>query len=283
MSLEQMTYKMQPAGHEEPSPKRKYSEPDKRLCLAFEKWLDREYITLAEDEYKLAESLIENLTPSVEEAHSLLISYQDDIRLTKLKPFNQGLFISAVYNKSPEKEIIFDLELSRAFGCFAYKLPKEKTFVNLTDIGIWCGQYSKGNLINYGKTGANFGSSSTGVVLDYGRTKSIGNDASLVISLGECELAQNNDVLLYGGTSIQHGGLSFYASFDQPWQKFDQKSRKLQAAPMPRWQKYMAEIKQGLEKGRTDHHAAIDAIKDLNAAKIKADFHRILKEEYDDA
>jgi len=173
MSNEQMTYKMQPAGHEEPAPKRNYGKPDSKLASEFEKWMTEfsrtaaSYYGQIDDDfplYRSAEKAIQKLEISADQVHGLLLQYQDHPLINL-----SGFFISALYNKVPEKIIVIDTKLNHPDCYLGYKLAKDKTLVNLSELeSEMFGYYAEGTLVNLGKIGDRFGSSSLGPLLNYG-------------------------------------------------------------------------------------------------------------------
>lgn len=177
--MSQLAYKFKGAGHDEPERKREYVEPDSRLSEAFEKWAAT-LVFNHEKDYERAVELLEGIDATVEEAHSLLIKYQDHKEIRQ-----SGMFISAIYNKVPEKVIIYDLDVPVDF--LAFKL-NAKTFINngttKNNMGIYAqgniinngatydqmGAYAKGNIINNGTTGAYLGVCAKGNIINNGTT-----------------------------------------------------------------------------------------------------------------
>lgn len=239
--LEQMAYKMQPAGHEEQQPKRKYTAPDKRLAEAFDKWKSEPTKPL--NYYKRALNYTKGIEASVEEAHALLYARQDDPKI-----YDSGIFISAIYNKSGAKEIIFDMDLETNVNFLAYNLRKDKTFINCSDsVGLHCGKISKGTLINYGRLSlVGFGSNSTGKILNYGYASMMGSHSNFAINLGECG-------------SINYGG--FVLNFGET-DHIDASRVLDDRLPIsPERRARMNYLKNELEKGRTDYRIALAVLK----------------------
>jgi len=171
-NLELMTYKMRPAGHEEPAPKRKYSKPDKRLHDAYVKFVRKfddpsPIIVLTDTRYNEiydeACRLVRDLKPTIDEICSLILSNIDDPALPQ-----SGLFISALYNKAKEKEFVYALDIP--IHSMAAKLPKNKVFVNRGNLGHHAARDSEGTFINLGTTRSYMGRANQGIILNYGTT-----------------------------------------------------------------------------------------------------------------
>jgi len=175
--LEQMTYKMQPAGHEEPSPRRGHQEQNKDVAKAFEEFVTRWPIIWNEKE---ADQIVPKYKISLEEAHAYVFANQDHERI-----YLAGPFLSQVYMHVPEKEIIFDIKTQTNLGEHARMLPADKTFINFVPT-MHCGSEAKGKIINYAgrlfHKGALYnlyvGGASSGIVINYGRADSIGAEST---------------------------------------------------------------------------------------------------------
>jgi len=192
MARELMGYRFKGSGFDAPEEKRKYEEPDKRLQEAFEKWLSLGY---KRDEYKYdaAIALTKKTKRDIGEAHSLLIRYPD-------KSEGAGIFLSAIYNKAPERCIIYDLDLPNPPMMLGYRLRKDKILVNKGTVESALGVHSQGVIINcgtakslaginsdalvinYGDTYMGLGAKSKGIVINCGTTTNI-SDANIVIAV----------------------------------------------------------------------------------------------------
>jgi len=161
---EQMAYKMQPAGHDAPPPKRKYKTVDKKLTQAFLAHLKNH--TWKTDQYKCAEKALKKLDVSVTAMHALLIAYQEH------KNFQEGAgeFASVVYNRVPEKQIIFDIETIVPIDRLGVMLAKNKTLVNRAAIGEEFGIKAEGTIINESNCGDFMAAQSNGAVVNNGTT-----------------------------------------------------------------------------------------------------------------
>jgi len=295
--LESMAYKMQPAGHEEVPNRRKYSEPDRRLKTAFEKWIEAPL--LPANAYKFAESLIEGLEPSVEEAHALLLDYQD-----KIDKYNwqfSGRFISALYNASPEKIIIYDLEFENPPEYIGCKLSKEKCLVNRAKAGGCLGFEAEGTLINYGETKDCFAFGAKGPVINYGkvnypseeeqqnykRGSGMGHDATgLIINLGKTGVAtgyRNKSVVMnLGDAYYQVGDKATGIVVDIQRNENLEYTERAKLVVKPRDYKgamksYLDNLRMKFETGRTDYKAAIKALEDLGPEPEKTVEKDIIK------
>lgn len=146
-------YKFEPAGHEEPEKLRHYAQPGMKLKQAFETWLqdlgDSElfldgFVARMDEHYERALRLVNGLELSVGEANGLLMQYKDHPQIKYV-----GLFVSAIYNLAPEKEIVFDVDVPvKELG---HKLPRNKIFINKQklsgeDIGWNC----EASIVNFG-------------------------------------------------------------------------------------------------------------------------------------
>jgi len=146
---------MKPVGHETPDiVKKTYSMPDRKLQLAFEEWLEGDYLF-----YNHAMTAVESLDVSIEETHGLLIQYQDHPRVRYA-----GLFLSAVYNHHPDEHIIYDIETT-PLDLIGYKLAKHKTLTLNTPSGNDTGRLSSGIVITNAPNGHDTGYHSSGIII----------------------------------------------------------------------------------------------------------------------
>lgn len=185
--LEAMAYKMQPAGHEGPAPRRNYPEPDRKLSLVFEKWQKFD----CSKQFSKYENIVEDLidlqktgwNPSIQEAHSLLLRYQDQIKYS----YTAGIFTSAVYNLQSENHIIFDIDLENRPSGLGYMLPRDKVLIALSPTDTDLGLYAKGIVVNYSTTGLDCGNWLNGLLINYGVAKGFdlsgGNRGGIIINL----------------------------------------------------------------------------------------------------
>lgn len=184
---EQMAYKMEPAGHEKPEEKRKYKQ-EKGLAHAFVEYLNKFDDDLsAARNFSTASQMIRKLKPTVSEMHGLLIGFKD-YENCKNWDHAAGTFASAVYNKVPDKEIVFDLELDEV-DFVGYKLKKGKTIINKGALGWFFGCDSEGMVINRGEATSELGAGARAPVINYGSAgESMGYYAKAqIINHGDAE------------------------------------------------------------------------------------------------
>ena len=165
MSLEQMAYKMQPAGHDAPQEKRKYErcESNRKLTTAFERWLKIDIYALHSSPKKLADYIIKDLATSVEEVHALLLKYQDHKNFKHV-----GAFLTAVYDRVDDRIIIFDLNVDTQIDNIGRDLSLEKVLINKGTVGRFFG-FGAVTVINYGQTARSFGQNTSGATINLGK------------------------------------------------------------------------------------------------------------------
>jgi len=161
----EMGYKFKGSGHEVPEEKRKYEQPPQKLREAFEKWLgglpDRDELDITQDVIgKLAISALSGLECSVNEANSLLIHFSGHERIT-----DAGIFLSVVYAKAHEKEIVFDIDIGKPIDSLGYRLPKDKILL-LKAPTQRLGEKAKGVVVNMSNS-ENL--ESDGLTINYGK------------------------------------------------------------------------------------------------------------------
>jgi len=268
--LEQMAYKMQPAGHEEPPKRRNYAKADTKLRQIFETWLNGDYIVNhtyhADEMLEDAQRMLKGIKATPEELHALLIPYQDHPRF-KLT----GLFLTGFYNVCRENEIHFDVPLEEEIDHVGYRLAENKILINKATMGYLCGEMANGNIINYGTVGNSFCLRSDCKALNYGTVQDLGNLSSLFVNMG---LTFNvgtaiRAVIDYGqikSPSI-NGVYNFLSS--QGERPYSPQARK-------KVLEYLSNLKLGFEKGKTDHKAAIKALNDISVDKIVQDYHKMV-------
>lgn len=209
--IELMTYEMKPAGHDKPEDKRKYEKPANDVSKAFEQWLVGLPGMATLDDYKgrfysKAADLIHNIEIDLGSAHALLLYYQDHPKIQ-----SAGLFISAVYNKVPDKEIVYDLEIDKEIDYLAANLKKDKTFVSRIPAGYNMGDSATGTIVNYSEAAHWFGAEAKGLVLNYGSAgETAGHHCNAIINYGSTEdqLGQYADTAInLGKTKDRFGGV----------------------------------------------------------------------------
>ncbi len=119
-----------------------------------------------DDLYAFAGSLLEGSTVAVEDAHGLLSKRE----LNELEKKCAGFFLSAIYNKSGVKDIVYDLEAK--VPNLAYKLLQDKAFINKGNGYDYSGTQAAGIIINYVEnkdlTSITAGFAGSGPVVTYG-------------------------------------------------------------------------------------------------------------------
>jgi len=301
--LEQMAYKMQPAGHEAPPPKRKYTQK-RSVISAYEEWVEKCSKDKKQHPYKLAVEAIKNIDCAVENAHALLITHKD-------KPINieqkDGIFVSAIYNEAPDKIITIDFDTETSL--LGYKLAKSKTIVVQGKVGAEAGFQAQGNIISYGINTNLLGENASGTILNYGHATSglastlkksglginmgtaagFGSEAKgVIINLDDAMdfFAGNNK-----GMVINAGVFGRY--FAENATGIIITTEQIRDPEEPTWKlfidpkqcpeellKYIEGLKSKFEQGREDHMAAIAAIGELGPTpgkKVRKDIETILR------
>jgi len=286
--LEAMAYKMQPAGHEKPQDKRKYEKPDSRLAKGFEKWLKKisftpcdeseEYNEQNDEWCKKALAIIKPLNPSITDAHALLVHYQDHPKIS-----DAGLFITTIYNQSPERDIILDLKLDTPITAIGYKLAEGKRFINYDNLNSEICSWSKSPAINYGKM-IDFGEDSSALLINLGSTVTIGvsseDDSApspVIINFGKCAgVISGSD-----GTIISLNDPTVPDPYDEEYPRFNPKYllKAEDCRKTPQLAAYLERLKQKFEAGRNDYTKALAALDELGeepGKNIEQDLEKLL-------
>jgi len=276
--LETMAYKMEPAGHEEPSPRRKYPTPDRRLAEAFENWLNISIDTWGRDNLQFfARYVIRDLDVIAEEAHALLLSNQNHQNIK-----HAAFFLSAAYNKQPQKNITFDINFPlENFGC---GLKKEKVLVVLTDTMGSLGENSQGTILNYGTTRWQTGMSNQGLLVNYGEALSdFGQKtAGVTINLSKIDNYPVTDcqgyVINYGKIPEQRQKFVDYILRDKSrnaWKQFEIRNCIIdhmmahEQKKIPELWEYLIELRTKFEPGKQDYNKALAALETLGQEPAK--------------
>lgn len=280
---ERMAYKMEPAGHEEPPKKRKYGQQDsnmKKLIPVFEQWLnymDRVVVQPTKlqhtirlpgrSHYEKAEILLEGIDVSIPEAHVLALQYQDHEAI-----FEAGLFISAMYNKSADKIIVYDLELDRKLRHLGFQLPKNKTLINKVNAGEEFGELALGTVINYGAA-YTLGTHSSGPVINLGEVK-------YGLAYGN-----NDTVINYGKAGIsaleRAKGTAIMLQEPKTYGDHLENVRILKAADVekiPALEKYLADVNEKLMNAKDDVKLLVKEFGKHPGHTIEHNIYRILNE-----
>jgi hypothetical protein len=163
-------YEFRPAGHNLKMERKDYIKTESKLYKVFEKWLyefdynEWNYLNYSDESYNKAVKMIKDIKPTIYEAHSALIAYQDHPKIRYA-----GLFVSAVYNLVQDKTIVFDVDLDVDINCFGYRLEKGKTLVNRSKVGGWMGFRASGIVVNYGRAEERMGLGTLGILVNYGK------------------------------------------------------------------------------------------------------------------
>jgi len=250
--------------------------------------------------------------PTIEELHSLLYHYQDHANIKRT-----GAFLTTLYNRAEDKIIVFDVDIGKKIKELGWNLAKGKILVNKMPVGHDLGSDSKGIVINYADAGdmagaglydtgvlINYGKISTnniaspgnsseglwvnagevsnlgdrelnGPIINFGKADNIGNDAydeSTIINAGECEALGDKT----GGRVLM---------IKKPAKDADLSSARLvlderRCAENPALVKYINNLRNRVEAGRTDYKEAINLVKRLTRKKIEKDLERILGDEW---
>ncbi|MBI4182184.1 MAG: hypothetical protein HY520_04430 [Candidatus Aenigmarchaeota archaeon] len=307
MPSESAAYRFPPAGHEPPRRRARHREPDSKLARIFEQWLDGQTDFLS-DYYKtrgiekgqyldILKTMGElSSTTSIEEAHSLLLRFQDHPNVRAA-----GLFLSAIYNRGPATDIVFDLDLENSPLMMGYGLPRSKIFINRTAIGTY--ESSSGGLfINYGKTNISWGHDTfkKTMMVNYGETSDfLSSLQGLLINLGQTgfdfRCLDHGIALNFGeagsemGSTAEAGTITVNAGVagtnfakDTAGYVIAMKaprsfgttsdSRLLLGEPACLSRRglvsYLGEVRDALERGRTDYRLVPEALQMISAKRL---------------
>lgn len=307
---EEIKYGIKPSGHYNPEPERKEIVPSNDLWQAFLEWQAKPKRVDVKDEvfgqYLSALEIVERLDRiSVDEAHGLLVACEHQ-QWDK----SQGLFVSAVYNTCADELIHFDGKTS--FHFLAYKLERKKVFINRGSIGAFTGQHSQGLLINYSSADAVFGidhfskgvlnygtvngyfgegsssvainlsdagkylgQSAKGIVINFGNGQSPFNleEHTIFVNAGKLEMldaiCQNGHVFYLVPPTNQYPLVGLTPQ--------GKTYNHLMCAQIPGLHNYFDDLKQKLERGRTDEQEAIKVMKTLSREQIEHDLEKMVK------
>jgi len=293
MQSETLAYKMQPAGHEEP-PKRRNYAPNKKLEEAFETWLgsilpDENMLPL----YNRAEYAVQNIDASVEEAHALLLAYENYPKVDLA-----GLFVSAIYNKLPEKIINFDIDLDFFLTHTGYNLPLGKTLIATGKNAKWLGEYAKGTILNYSPGLLETGVWSSGLVINYAQSNDpdfTKNSAGVAINLGNIRnfniTGRTGYLLDFSqvdtGDLIERKVMAEDILRDRRSNNYVERNNFIiehmmthEHKMIPELWEYLQQLKQLLEPGKDDYKKALAAVETLGqepAKTIKTTINELFK------
>jgi len=264
MALERMSYKFKGAGHEEPEGKRKYEKPSAPLRKVFEKFLEMQPND-HDEAYKMARYLTRKLKIDLHEAQFLL---HDCPERTKAGGATwSGIFISAIYNRHPEKYIVFDFDAENPPVKLGFKLSRDRVLINRGTVDSFLGLRADGLIINCGEASGLIGFNSKATVINYGSAgMGLGNkNEGLVINCGEAESI---------GT-----GISTVLAVKHPdnYSDIGSKGKTLleeQCAKMPELIEFLNTFKKKLDK---DHIAALKELGNNPKKTIEDKIKEILK------
>jgi len=278
MQSETLAYKLQPAGHEEQKPKRKITEPDKRLANAFEEWLNSGPISsVSRLAHGQASYLLKNLTPSVDDVIALLLAYQDHPKIE-----DAGLFIMAIYNNMKQKEIVHNAKIEKLLDWMGYNLCEDKILVNLSDLAR-LGEKSKGTIINYGNIAVSFGHTSIHCFsINYGTCQSFGSycQESIHLNLGKVAYSPgpsnwNTFFINLGEWGVLKTPFITYIKESRRGGQIEVDQDGLEKAPALR--DYVEELKNTFEPGRTDYKLALKALKTYTRETLESNIKALLE------
>lgn len=316
MVTDAIQYGVKSVGHDAPLSERTLVAPQGDLQVVFEEFLNSPpslqpgVTENLKEKYTLAETGLDNLKRpiSVDEAHSLLFLFQNHPDFFG----KAGIFISAVYNRVPERVIVLDLELPKVPLDLAYNLSANKVFVNKKRISTSAGYDAKGILINYGAA-ANIGWNGAPKLLNYGAAETVGGcfncsfDLSLLINAGTAGPSfgawVHGIAIDFGKTKSINAGYSTslvistgtaaikYTTsevlrdgriicFQEPTIKGPLENIKVlhpkEVNRIVGLRAYVEKIREKIELGRNDVDKAIEAMDSLNADTIKKDLERMI-------
>jgi len=288
--MKKLAYKMQPAGHEQPAPRRKYAE-NRTLREAFEKYLALVAKTnfrliydqmCRDDLYALAANLLKGVQVSVDDAHGLLL----ERGLSEEERSYAGFFVSVIYNKSDLSDIVYDLDVEVCN--LAYALPAPKAFINKGS-GHWgSGTKSTGIIVNYVEKGKYFtaGFAADGSIITYGGKASTGywvgdfdegedfvDSVSLEVCLDDCLriAGRYKDPEINQDLSIRR---------DPYYEHTRRVIKKEEISKIPELQEYINNLKDKFEKGRHDYRIVVETVRALGPKpndKLRQDLLDILR------
>jgi hypothetical protein len=160
-----LSYGMRPRGHSAPV-KRSFEQKKDPFVGACLSWLDSAKPLFEEHrgrDYYSASKLVEGV--SVEQIHG--IAMDPELR-SHPSYYAMGIVLSAVYNRSRRKKIVFDLDAPMCY--LGYRLPVDKILVNTGSAGMCFGEESFGVVVNNGEAGMFFGKKAYGIIVNNGTT-----------------------------------------------------------------------------------------------------------------
>lgn len=149
-----------PAGHSKAIADQAYiaEQPGdlENALLEFQKLWSKWEVAGRGGHYNVARELLGGLQINLGELHGTILRHQESLIC------EDGLFVSAAYSLCEDKIIPYDLDLPLHFiGCH---LPKDKLLINRRNTAAM-GYFSKGVIVNCGKTSDEFGFGAEGVLV----------------------------------------------------------------------------------------------------------------------
>ncbi len=231
-----------------------------------------------DDLYEFAGSLLEGSSVSVEEAHGLLLKRE----MSDSDKWCAGFFLSAVYNKSVERDIVYDLEIK--VSNLAYKLSEGSAFINKGNGYNYSGTQAEGTIINYVEnknlTYITAGFAGSGSVISYGaRANSDYEDEGKSIETVPLKVSVTNELVIRGinGDPIIDNDIAINLGRNRYGRKIILKEK---IDKIPELRSYADDIKLKFEQGRHDYRMVLDTVQSLGAEphnKIKYDIIDILQ------
>ena len=282
-------YKLESAGQEKSAKGRNYTAPGKELRDVFEKYLDfskkqdgdKLYDCIERNDlYDGATGLLKGIQPAIAEAHGLLMAREFSMK----ELHYAGFFLSAVYNKSDEKDIVYSLEIETPN--LAYRLSRDRAFINKGNGYRDSGTNAKGIIINYCENKkfncVMAGYFAKGPIITYGATahatsydddNDCGETSPLKISLTD-RLHINvlqHCLIIDEGIYLTRG--------PDTWPPCHLLSKK-EVSKFPELRAYVDNLKSQFERGRNDHQLVLETIRKLGYKphmKIMRDIADILR------
>lgn len=267
------------------------SEPGKKLKDLFENYLDfaskieypeHDYLQNKYDRYcnlkaySHAGKLLEGVKAGIGEVHGLLTR-----ELSDAEKYAAGFFLSAFYNKSELKDIVYDLDVE--VKNLAFKLPADKAFINTGQGHNSSGTWAQGIVVNYVKKSLFHGGfQAVGPLITYGGSHYSDHydeddleieDSCLIVSV-------NNkvDIRAYGSPAI-YGPVRFDSIVTSPV-SIGNIMLDVFIDRIPELRSYVDNLVSCFEKGRNDYRVAVETVRGLGPKpneKIRQDIETILE------
>ena len=242
---------------------------------AFSRWLD---LPKQERKYYQTLTCVKVLGVSLPELYEFLQENQDHPQFA-----DSGVFVSAVLNSIPEKDIVFDLKLRNKFRGLGALLPKEKRLLNYNDIGETFGFGAEGVVVNYGNAGWTMGGKARGLIINLG-TRGLGFGAKsrgTLVDFGETRFAY--DEFRDDNAGMNADGMMIILHTDQRFIRYDNSLEYVVTDESLRKNEglgsYVLDVQQRLEEGRDDPRKTFEFLDELGpdpGERIKEDVYRLV-------